>query len=241
MTPRSTAAATTTDPSGAGRDSAPGTPGPDAGTDGDEGTVVRNNAATRWFHAATFAVTAVLLTTGWWLRAGHEGRPSVIARVLDAPDTEVHRRAGWLLVAVLAAGVTLGIRAAWTFARETLRVDRGDARWFLRWPAGALTGRFARHEGHFDPGQRLANVAFVGAFATVVVSGVALTTLSGGPTFATMVRVHRGATYLLTALVIGHLVVVSGLLPGYRGVWRAMVGRGRVRARTARRLWPGDR
>jgi len=241
MTPRSTAAATTTDPSGAGRDAAPGTPGPGAGTDGDEGTVVRNNAATRWFHAATFAVTAVLLATGWWLRAGHEGRPSVIARLLEAPDTEVHRRAGWLLVVVLAAGVTLGIRAAWTFARETLRVDRGDARWLLRWPAGALTGRFARHEGHFDPGQRLANVAFVGAFATVVVSGVALTTLSGGPTFATMVRVHRGATYLLTALVIGHLVVVSGLLPGYRGVWRAMVGRGRVRARIARRLWPSDR
>jgi formate dehydrogenase subunit gamma len=218
---------------------APGATEP--GATGDEDTVVRNNAATRWFHAATFAVTAVLLATGWWLRAGREGRPSLIARVLDAPDTEVHRWAGWLLVAVLAAGVTLGVRAAWTFARETLRVDRGDARWFLRWPAGALTGRFARHEGHFDPGQRLANVAFVGAFATVVVSGVALTTLSGGPTFATMVRVHRGATYLLTALVIGHLVVVSGLLPGYRGVWRAMVGRGRVRARTARRLWPSDR
>ena len=54
-----------------------------------------------------------------------------------------------------------------------------------------MTGRFARHEGHFDPGQRLANVAFVGALATVVVSGVALTTLSGGSTFATMVRVHR--------------------------------------------------
>jgi formate dehydrogenase subunit gamma len=212
------------------------------GTTGDaEGTVVRNNAATRWFHAATFAVTAVLLATGWWLRAGHEGRPSLLARLLDAPDTEVHRRAGWLLVAVLAAGVTLGARAAWTFARETLRADRGDARWFLRWPAGALTGRFARHEGHFDPGQRLANVAFVGAFAAVVVSGVALTTLSGGATFATMVRVHRGATYVLTAVVVGHLVVVSGVLPGYRGVWRAMLGRGRVRARTARRLWPRDR
>jgi formate dehydrogenase subunit gamma len=237
MTARTTAAATTTDRSGAGPDAA----GPGAGGDGDDGPVVRNNAATRWFHAATFAVTAVLLATGWWLRAGHEGRPSLVARVLDTPDTEVHRNAGWLLLAVLGAGVTLGIRAAWTFARETLRVDRGDARWFLRWPTGALTGRFARHEGHFDPGQRLANLAFVGAFATVVVSGVALTTLSGGSTFATMVRVHRGATYVLTALVVGHLVVVSGLLPGYRGVWRAMVGRGRVRARTARRLWPGNR
>ena len=240
MTPRTTAAATTTEPGTAGTAVEPGATG--RGTTGDaEGTVVRNNAATRWFHAATFAVTAVLLATGWWLRAGHEGRPSLLARLLDAPDTEVPRRAGWLLGAGLAAGVTLGARAAWTFARETLRADRGDARWFLRWPAGALTGRFARHEGHFDPGQRLANVAFVGAFAAVVVSGVALTTLSGGATFATMVRVHRGATYVLTAVVVGHLVVVSGVLPGYRGVWRAMLGRGRVRARTARRLWPRDR
>jgi formate dehydrogenase subunit gamma len=203
--------------------------------------VVRNNAATRWFHGATFAVTAVLLATGWWLRTGHEGQPSLVARVFDAPDTDVHTNAGWLLVAVLGVGVTVGVRAAWTFARETLRVDRGDPRWLLRWPVGALTGRFARHDGHFDPGQRLANVAFVGAFATVVVSGVALTTLSGGPTFATMVRVHRGATYVLTALVIGHLVLVSGLLPGYRGVWRAMVGRGRIPRRIARRLWPSDR
>ena len=50
-----------------------------------------------------------------------------------------------------------------------------------------------------------------------------MTTLSGGPTFATMVRIHRGATYVLTALVVGHVLLVSGLLPGYRGAWRAMV------------------
>jgi formate dehydrogenase subunit gamma len=143
-----------------------------------------------------------------------------------------------VLVGLAVVGVTLGIRAAWTFVRETARIDRGDARWFRRWPVGAISGRFAPHRGHFDPGQRLANVAFVASLATLIGSGVALTTLSGGPTFATMVRVHRAATVVLTALVIGHLVVVSGLLPGYRGAWRAMVGRGRVRADTARRLWP---
>jgi hypothetical protein len=82
------------------------------------------------------------------------------------------------------------------------------------------------------------NLALVGAFGAVIVSGVSLTVLSGGPTFATMVRVHRGATYVLTALVAGHLVVATGLLPGYRGVWRAMHGRGRVPEATARRLWP---
>jgi hypothetical protein len=67
---------------------------------------------------------------------------------------------------------------------------------------------------------------------------VFLTTLSGGQTFATMVRVHRGSTYVLTGLVVGHLLVTLGILPGYRGVWRAMHWRGRVAESTARRLWP---
>ena len=202
--------------------------------------VTRYNRPARWFHAAVYLVTTVLLITGWWLRTGHEGRPSVLADVLDTADTEVHERAGLALVAVAAVGVTVGVRAAWTFARETLRVDRGDGRWFTRWPAGAATGRFAPHRGHFDPGQRIANLVFVGSLGTLVVSGIALETLSGGPTFATMVRVHRGATYVLTAMVAGHVLVALGLLPGYRGVWRAMHLGGKVPARTVRRIWPSD-
>ena len=199
----------------------------------------RNNRATRWYHGANLVVVGVLLGTGWWLRAGHEGEPSVLSDLLGAPDTEVHRSAGWVLLGLAAAALILGARGTWTFLRETVRADRGDLRWFRSWPRGAVTGRFHAHRGHFDPGQRIANVAFVATLATLVVTGVAMTTLSGGPTFATMVRVHRGATYVLTALVAGHLLLVSGLLPGYRGAWRAMVG-GRVRPATAERLWPAD-
>jgi cytochrome b subunit of formate dehydrogenase len=184
-------------------------------------------------------LVGVLLGTGWWLRTGHEGRPSLLADALGEPDTEIHRRAGWGLVALAAVGVTLGCRAAWTFVRETVRVDRGDGRWWARWPLGALTGRMAPHRGHFDPGQRLLNVGIVGSLGTLIVSGIAMTTLSGGPTFATMVRVHRGATYVLSGLVAGHLVIVSGILPAYRGVWRAMIT-GRPPATTRRRLWPAD-
>ncbi|HEX6419084.1 MAG TPA: cytochrome b/b6 domain-containing protein [Acidimicrobiales bacterium] len=219
MRPAATTAATATDPGG---------------------PVVRNNRATRWYHAATFTVTTLLLVTGWWLRTGHEGRPSVLADIAGRSDADLHRQAGWVSVALAAAGLTLGARAAWTFVRETARVDRGDAGWLRRWPTGAVTGRFGTHTGHFDPGQRLANVAFVATLGTLIVTGVAMTTLSGGPTFATMVRVHRGATYVLTGLVAGHLLIVSGLLPGYRGVWRAMVGARGVPAATARRLWPAD-
>jgi formate dehydrogenase subunit gamma len=200
--------------------------------------ITRYNRPTRWFHAAVYLVTTVLLITGWWLRTGHEGRPSVLAELLDTADTEIHKRAGWALVIVAVLGVTLGVRAAWTFTRETLRVDRGDGRWFLRWPIGAATGRFPRHEGHFDPGQRIANLVFAGSFGTLVVSGIALTTLSAGSTYATMVRIHRGATYVLTVTVAVHVLVALGVLPGYRGVWRTIHWGGKVPTTVVRRLWP---
>jgi len=202
--------------------------------------VRRYNRPARWFHSGTYLVVGVLLVTGWWLLSGEEGEPSVLARLFEQPDTELHRAAGWVLTAWIALGLTLGIRGAWTFTRETLRVNRGDGRWLARGPVGALTGRFASHKGHFDPGQRIANLVFVGSLGTLVVSGIMLTTLHGGATFATTVKVHRYATYVLTAMVVGHILVAVGILPGYRGVWRAMHLGGRVPLATARRLWPRD-
>lgn len=200
--------------------------------------VERYNRLTRWFHAATYLLTLFLLFTGWWLWRGEEGNPSVAARWLDLPDIEAHKRAGWVLAAVLAAGVVVGVRATVTFLRESLRVNRGDGRWFVRWPAAVLTGRFAPHRGHFDPGQRLFNLALVVTLGTVMVSGIALTELKGGSTYAWVTRTHRYSTYVLVPLVVGHVLVAAGLLPGYRGAWRGMHWRGRVRDETVRRLWP---
>jgi cytochrome b subunit of formate dehydrogenase len=200
------------------------------------GPVVRNNRATRWLHTLLYMVTFVLLATGWWLRTGHEGQPTLLADLVDTPDTEVHRQAGWVLLGLAVGGPILGIRATYTFLRETTRINRGDGAWFWHWPRGALTGRFGRHRGHFDPGQRLLNIAVVGALGTVIVSGVLLTTLAGRPS-----PPWCGCTVAprtLTGLVVGHLLVTLGFLPGYRGVWRAMHWRGRVSEATARRLWP---
>jgi formate dehydrogenase subunit gamma len=202
--------------------------------------VVRNNGRTRLYHAAVATTTLILLATGVWLLTGNEGRPSPAARLIGVADTEIHRWAGWILAGLALVGITAGLRAAGTFVKETFRIDRGDGRWFLRWPVGALTGRFARHRGHFDPGQRLANLAFVLTLVTLVVTGAGMTVLHGGPTFAAFVRLHRLATYLLIPLLAGHLLIVLGVLPGYRGARRAMGFTGRVPASTAQRLWPGS-
>jgi cytochrome b subunit of formate dehydrogenase len=135
--------------------------------------------------------------------------------------------------------VVLGRRGIATFLRETFRRDRGDARWWVRWPLGALAGRFGRHEGRFDPGQRIANVILVGGLLVLTASGLWLTTVHGGPTFVWLNRVHRWTAIVLTIALAGHLLIALGLLPGYRGVWRAMHLGGRVPEPTARRIWPG--
>jgi len=51
--------------------------------------------------------------------------------------------------------------------------------------------------------------------------------------------VHRWATYLITPLLAGHILIATGLLPGYRGVARSMHLGGRLCTETARRVWPG--
>ncbi|MEU4196857.1 cytochrome b/b6 domain-containing protein [Kribbella sp. NPDC026611] len=199
---------------------------------------MRYNRRTRWYHAAVYVVVLVLLATGWWLRTGQEGRPSILARLTRTPDTMLHTIAGWVLTGLVTVGTTVGLRAARTFALESVRADRGDLRWFARWPAAVFTGRFARHRGHFDPGQRVANVVLVILLTALVASGVGLTVVVGGSGFVWLQRVHRWSTYLITPVLAGHILIASGILPGYRGVARAMHLGGRLRVETARRIWP---
>lgn len=201
--------------------------------------VERYTRLTRWFHAGIYLTVLVLLATGWWLFFGHEGHPSPVARLFHMPDTTLHKDVGWALSALIAVGLVLGIRAVRTFVMESLRFRASDTRWFLTWPTAALTGRFARHEGHFDPGQRIVNILMaVGLFA-VVGSGVGLVVLHGGPTFAILARLHKWATYLCTPLIAAHILIVTGVLPGYKGVWRSMHLGGHLDIHVARRLWPG--
>jgi cytochrome b subunit of formate dehydrogenase len=201
--------------------------------------VERYNARTRWFHAGVYLTVLVLLLTGWWLTLGREGQPSLLAELVSRPDTEIHTATGWAFAAVAATGVLVGWRAAWTLLSDSVQFRRSDLRWFARWPAALLTGRFGRHEGHFDPGQRIANLVMIVLLLALAVSGIGLLAVSGGPAFVWFNRVHRWSTYLFTPTIIGHIVIASGILPGYRGAPRSMHLGGRLRRGTAERIWPG--
>lgn len=202
-------------------------------------TLERYPRSARRYHAAIYVVTLLLLATGWWLLAGREGNPSPVARLTGIPDAVIHVWLGWALVFVALLPLPFAVRGLVAFVRETVRHDRGDLRWLARLPLAIVTGRFPRHEGHFDPGQRIANVAIVGLLAALVASGVALVVIDAGPAFAIAAAVHRVATIAFTIVIVGHIVVALGVLPGYRGVWRSMHLGGRLKVDTARRLWPG--
>lgn len=200
--------------------------------------IVRNRRGTRLVHAATYLTTIGLLATGWWLALGQEGRPTFLARAFATPDVELHRLLGWGLATVLVVAAALAPRGAGAFLAETVRIDRDDIGWWRRWPQAVLTGRFAPHGGRFDPGQRLANIGFIVTISILVITGIGLGLVRGGPSFVWLSRFHRYANYALTPLAVGHIIVAIGVLPGYRGVWRAMHLGGRLPVFVARRLWP---
>ena len=201
--------------------------------------LLRHPRRVRLFHAAVYLTTLPLLLTGWWLLLGGEGNPSPLARLFGTGDTRVHVWFGRALLVVAVVPLVAGRKGIVTFVRETLRVDRGDGRWWARWPVGALTGRFGRHEGTFDPGQRLANVVIVAGLLVLTGTGIALTFLHGGSVFAQLARIHKWTTYVVTPFILGHMLIAFSVLPGYRGVWRSMHFGGRVSQDTARRTWPG--
>ncbi|GAB4001160.1 hypothetical protein GCM10029992_35760 [Glycomyces albus] len=123
------------------------------------------------------------------------------------PDSDVHTWLGWGFTAVAALGPLLRPRGAVRLVRESVRFDRSDARWLVRWPKAACTGRFAYHDGHFDPSQRIANLVMIILLAALLVSGIGLWAVSGGPMFVWFNRIHRWSTYRVTPVIIGHILM----------------------------------
>ena len=203
------------------------------------GTVERYRRWVRWLHVGVYLTVLALLATGGWLLLGREGDPSPLSRLAGMPDTRLHVWVGWAFAVLVFGGVALGTRGAWTFVTESLRFERGDLAWFRAWPGAVFTGRFTLHQGHFDPGQRLANLGLVAGLLAVTGSGIAMALLHGGTAFVWLVPLHQWSTYALVPLILGHILIASGVLPGYRGVWRSMHFGGRLDVAVARRLWPG--
>src|SRR5262245_5568885 len=185
-------------------------------------TVRRYGRAARWFHAGIYLTVLLLLATGWWFLTGGYFRPSPLSRLTGLGDGRIHELAGYAMVLVVLAWLPFGARGLFGFVRETVRYERGDGRWLLGLPRAAFTGRVRRHEGHFDPGQRLANVAMVGTLVALGGSGLGMLYLPHGTPQNLAFEVHHWAALLFTPVVLGHMAVAAGILPGYRGVWRSM-------------------
>lgn len=196
--------------------------------------VQRYGRAARWFHAAVYVTVLVALGTGWWFVLNRYERP-----LLGLPDTAIHELAGLLFALVCVVQLVLRFGAVRAFLRESLQHDDGDVGWFRGWPKALVTGRFPRHGGRYDPGQRLANLVILGTLATIALTGFAMLLLSLPQPWADlMVDLHTWATFIFTPVVLGHVVIASGVLPGYRGVWRSMHLGGRLPREVAERIWP---
>ncbi|HEX5018557.1 MAG TPA: cytochrome b/b6 domain-containing protein [Actinomycetes bacterium] len=201
-------------------------------------TVERYHRSTRWLHAVVYLSVLTLLATGTWLLIGREGDPSPLSELTGVSDARLHVWVGWALIGVLALGLVAKGRSLALFALESVRFRKTDLLWFRRWPLALFTGRFTRHEGQLDPGQRVANVVLAVALVAVLASGVGMALLHGGPAFVWLVRIHKWSTYILIPLLLGHIVIAAGVPPGYRGVWRSMHLGGRLDRNVAQRLWP---
>jgi cytochrome b subunit of formate dehydrogenase len=182
----------------------------------DDGVVRRYGRVGRWFHAGIYVTVLLALGTGWWfVIAGYE-RESPLARLTGQPDGAIHELSGYAMLVVLVVWIPFGVRGVRSFLRESARFDRGDGRWLLGWPRATFTGRFGSHSGHFDPDQRLANIVIVVLLAVVVITGLGAIDWWSSGLWAAMFGVHRWASYAMTPVLLGHIVVAAGILPGYR-------------------------
>lgn len=204
--------------------------------------LLRNGPAARRLHAALYLVTLALLASGVAL-LGEGIRPLESVFGGHVASARAHRALG---SALIAAAVLLALtrpRAVRWFLAESARFRRRELSWFAAYPTFVLRpsrNAPAPHEGHFDPGQRVFNLVVVVALLALSATGVLMSFPRAfvPAVFAWSLRIHRAATWALLAAVAGHVLVASGVLRAYRGVWRAMHAGGRVPRELAERLWP---
>jgi cytochrome b subunit of formate dehydrogenase len=152
----------------------------------------------------------------------------------------------WVGFGLLSLGVVVAVmrpRAATWFLAQSWRFGRQDLEWFARHPRFLLRpsrNAPAPHDGHFDPGQRVFNLVVMVSLLALAATGSVMSFPQRfvPAAFAVSLQIHLVATWILGVAVAGHLVVVSGVFRGYRGVWRAVHRDGRVAAALGETLWP---
>ena len=212
--------------------------------DGHGSTILRHAGGVRLAHL-TWAIAS-----GWLIASGlgiHEVLPAWASHLLGGHVALVtwHGHVGDLLGLALLLATFLMRNTLSRFLGAILQFHRGD----VAWPLALLRSLRHPHQnrvlpwhgGRFDPAQRLVFLILAGAFALLVITGLAFHFI---PTnirllFAWTVRIHLAAGWAFIAAVGVHIIAGTGLLPTHRGVARAMFGDGRVRTELARRLWPG--
>jgi cytochrome b subunit of formate dehydrogenase len=197
----------------------------------DVTVVQRYSRTARWFHAVVYLLVLILLATGWWYvvdRYQHQIGPAGL-----------HEISGIVLVVVVVLYAMARARAVREFLRESVSRESGDGRWLKAWPQATFTGRFPHHDGRYDPGQRLANLVPLTTLAVICLSGLAMRFLPDNGQSLKALEIHRWATFAVTPVILGHIVIAAGVLPGYRGVWRSMHLGGRLPDQVAHRIWPG--
>ncbi|MEX0834274.1 MAG: cytochrome b/b6 domain-containing protein [Actinomycetota bacterium] len=194
-------------------------------------------------HATLYLTTGFLFLSGVAVFA--EGQHWIAAVFGGHVGAAVsHRWVGFLLIAAAGVIVVANPRSARRFLRDSFHFRRSDVWWFRSYPGFVLhptRNTLPNHNNHFDPGQRVFNIVVVISLLVLAVTGLfmAFPQQFAPGVYAFNIRLHQIATVVLLLSVIGHLVVATGLLPAYRGVWRAMHGNGEVPVRLAEILWPG--
>lgn len=200
--------------------------------------ITRNNRLTRvvhWFHLVSFFL---LIATGLTIYY------PILATPVSGLEVSMllHRIIGIIYIIVPLFFIIKYFHRFIIFMSDYAHWQRTDITWLLKFPLFMLSpGRVKLPDfvGKINPGQKLVGGAMLVASLLMAVSGLVrmfFNTLPLGLTSGSA-AVHQVIFPLLILLFFGHVLTGSGVHPIYRGVSRAMLGDGNLRAGLVKIHW----
>lgn len=139
--------------------------------------------------------------------------------------------------------VALRFRGTVHFLSEYTRWSLNDLVWLIKFLPSLIRPdrvRLPVIKTKINPGERLVGQTMLAICSVLFLSG--LVRMIGEQVPRGVVNraevVHQAAALLLYFVGAMHMTVGSGILPAYRGVWRAMFGDGSIEISLGRRHWP---